>query len=346
MKTKLSSLVILFALLFINSAYANDFQYTLADNDTTIVFSKNFNDSMAFIPDGPTCIEGEPYACISLPITVNTFSSAATIQNADDLISVCLRIEHSFIGDIGIELICPSGASVNLKTFNPNAPISYLGLPYGGNNHGDPLYENSIQCTSPPNVPGLGYNYCFSNVYTNNQRGILNSCPTVTASEPTHLANNCITCDSTSRADSSGYYLPDAGGIAGSFNGMIGCPLNGEWKIKVCDYAIVDNGFMFSWDLELKGEKLSSINEVKNDISFSIYPNPAKNNVNIKINGINEDVMANIYDVSGRLIMQKNLNPTNNQIDNNLDVSKLAKGIYTVSIQNERINKTQKLVIE
>lgn len=212
---------------------------------------KELFDSIVFIPDGPTCVEGEPYVCFESPIFFDQFRPGTTLVNVSDIISVCIEIEHSYVGDLGIELICPSGSTVTLKAFNSNAPISYLGIPYGGNNHGDPLYDNSIDCTSPPNQQGLGFAYCFSNVLTKNQRGLLNNCPNITVDAPMFLAALCVTCDSTNRADSTGYYVPDAGGVPGNFSSLVGCQLNGEWKIKICDYAIVDNGFLFAWNMEL-----------------------------------------------------------------------------------------------
>jgi len=32
---------------------------------------------------------------------------------------------------------------------------------------------------------------------------------------------------------------------------LIGCPLNGEWNIKVCDEVGADNGWVYSWELNL-----------------------------------------------------------------------------------------------
>lgn len=30
---------------------------------------------------------------------------------------------------------------------------------------------------------------------------------------------------------------------------LLGCPLNGIWKITVCDHFFIDNGYMFNWSM-------------------------------------------------------------------------------------------------
>ncbi len=36
-----------------------------------------------------------------------------------------------------------------------------------------------------------------------------------------------------------------------SLSGLLGCPLNGEWKFEVCDNLHSDNGFLCAWDLNI-----------------------------------------------------------------------------------------------
>ena len=38
-----------------------------------------------------------------------------------------------------------------------------------------------------------------------------------------------------------------------SFANLVGCKLNGVWKIEVCDAWKIDNGYVFSWEISLKG---------------------------------------------------------------------------------------------
>ena len=36
-----------------------------------------------------------------------------------------------------------------------------------------------------------------------------------------------------------------------ALDGLIGCPLNGEWIFRICDNLSIDNGFIYWWDIEL-----------------------------------------------------------------------------------------------
>ncbi len=197
-------------------------------------------DSITYIPDGPNCSGG--IISVEMPINLNQFAPSALITSQNDILSCCINIEHSYLGDLSIYLICPNGQTAALKSF-PGGSHLYLGLPYGGNDHSP--YD--IGCTYPPNVPGKGWNYCFSNTRTNASSVTLSNCPWVTnASDSSVLAYDCLTCDSTNRNDTSNYYRPD-----NDFSSLIGCPKSGEWKIQVMDQWGIDNGFVFSWDLEL-----------------------------------------------------------------------------------------------
>ena len=194
-------------------------------------------DSTSYIPDGPNCANA---ADIQMSVTINQFSPNSIITSANDILSCCVNIEHSFLGDLSINLICPNGQVAALKT-KAGGGI-YLGIPYGGNSHGN--FDEG--CTYPPSVPGKGFNYCFSDVRANASSVKLNNCPYIIVSDPNVLATNCTTCDSTNRSNASNYYRPDNG-----FSSLVGCPKNGEWKVQIADQWGMDNGFFFSWELEL-----------------------------------------------------------------------------------------------
>lgn len=49
------------------------------------------------------------------------------------------------------------------------------------------------------------------------------------------------------------YYSP-----ASDFSELIGCPLNGEWNVEVCDYWKQDNGWVFSWSMDICGVSYES----------------------------------------------------------------------------------------
>jgi hypothetical protein len=80
-------------------------------------------------------------------------------------------------------------------------------------------------------------------------------------------------------------------------------------------------------EVQMLYNNVTGINEtVKNTISIS--PNPTKDVLNITGNGIET---IKVYDISGRMVLQKTYNKTNNVV---LDVKNLSKGLYQVIVNN------------
>ena len=175
-------------------------------------------DSIMFVPDGPYC----PEQCYNTDVEFNAFAPGQTITSVDDILSICVNMEHSWVGDLEFTIICPNGQSVVLKEY----------IQSGGAFMGEPNENDGSNCDPSDNPPGIGWNYCWSEIY-----------PTIGTIND-HASQS--TLDSTNTINNTGYYDPHAG-----FSGLIGCPLNGVWSIEICDYWGIDNGYIFSWDLNL-----------------------------------------------------------------------------------------------
>ncbi len=186
-----------------------------------------------FLPDG----SGVSY---STSITTNCYSPSATVTAASDVTNVCLNVEHSFLGDLDILLICPNGQSVSLKDY-PGGGGTYLGgaLDDGGTG------------------PGVGATYCF----TPSASVLLVNGGTVTAGNP---AGTSI---------APGNYMP-----AGSFAGLIGCPMNGNWTIQVTDHLAIDNGYIFDWDINFSAALLSAASYTPTIVSQGWAASPILSN--------------------------------------------------------------------
>jgi len=182
-------------------------------------------DSTLFIPDGPNCPSG--ILCYNTNVTFTAFAPGATITSVNDILSICVDMEHSFVGDLDFTITCPNGQSCELKSYI-NSGGAYMGEPYGGGSHA--TYDNG--CDPANNPFGVGWNYCWSQSYPN--IGTVNS-----HSSQTQL-------DSTNTVNNTGYYTPDQ-----NFSQLIGCPLNGTWNIQICDNWAQDNGYIFDWSLNL-----------------------------------------------------------------------------------------------
>ncbi len=80
-------------------------------------------------------------------------------------------------------------------------------------------------------------------------------------------------------------------------------------------------------------------------ISLNVYPNPAKDFVNVVYASIDNDVPANlrVFDISGRVVLEQSGLQNNNQMQ--LDISTLTKGYYIIQVENGVAQETQKLVV-
>ncbi|MBQ9417239.1 MAG: gliding motility-associated C-terminal domain-containing protein [Bacteroidales bacterium] len=277
-----------------------------SSNNATLVMNRVVTEEVGskadsirvFIPDGPQCQQG----CYESQLDFTGFPNGRTITSPEDIASICINIEHSYIGDLSIAIICPSYGEAGrpsshgkayLKSFTQRigAPegtwggeARYLGLPYGGRavqNSNTAVDTSSARSWDNPASPctessyyGRGWNYCFSR---NGSYTLVSGVPANSATIPngSGLANgqlvnagvnftpdivpsgyhragetaglvNINTTDSSDRAGKSNYYIP-----ADDFTSLIGCPLNGTWKIEICDSLVEDNGWVFGWSLEI-----------------------------------------------------------------------------------------------
>lgn len=150
-----------------------------------------------------------------VPITQTGFSAGATLTQVSDLQSLCLEMEHSFMGDLVIIVECPNGQSQVLHQQGG-----------GGVQIGEPNEDDNVDCNDP-STQGVPYNYCFT--------------PTATETWVDWTVNNGF-------ADTlpAGDYAP-----VQPFTNLVGCPLNGVWTLTVVDNWGGDDGTLFSFGLNL-----------------------------------------------------------------------------------------------
>jgi len=157
-----------------------------------------------FLPDG----NGVAY---STCITVDCFGPNDVITAGNQVLDICLNLEHSYSGDLDIYIVSPNGQQVQL--YDQGGGGTYFG---GANN----LDDNSV---------GVGADYCFSG-----------SASTLLVDATTVIAGS----NPPNNSWTPGSYLP-----VGNFDDFIGSPVNGEWCIIVMDNLAIDNGNIFSWEL-------------------------------------------------------------------------------------------------
>ncbi len=92
-----------------------------------------------FLPDG----SGVSY---QTEVVITAFAPNQTLDDIDNLLGICLNMEHSYLGDLNITITCPDGTTVTLKSF-PGGGGTYLGEPID--------IDSDLE-------PGVGYDYCWS----------------------------------------------------------------------------------------------------------------------------------------------------------------------------------------
>jgi hypothetical protein len=134
-------------------------------------------------------------------------------------------MEHSWLRDLNIELVCPSGQTVVLQQFlGTTGSELYMGMPDDSDDY-------------DPN-PGVGQTYCWK---------------ADAANEPMlEWANN----NPGQGVLPPGDYRPSE-----SWDGFVGCELNGDWTIRVTDDWGIDNGYIFEWSVNFNPDIISDCGE-------------------------------------------------------------------------------------
>lgn len=91
--------------------------------------------------------------------------------------------------------------------------------------------------------------------------------------------------------------------------------------------------------------QLVGLNDIIDNSTFvKIYPNPTSDQAVLEIEGLKSKAEVRIMDLVGKVIYNYTLNVDDRKLV--LDVRGYEKGIYNVSVQNETINISKKLIIQ
>ncbi len=78
-----------------------------------------------------------------------------------------------------------------------------------------------------------------------------------------------------------------------------------------------------------------------------VYPNPAKDQLNISFNAnVNQTFELNLINMTGEAIYSKRVENFSGIFDESIDLSGVAKGVYILSIQNQDGINTEKIVVQ
>lgn len=210
-------------------------------------------DSVAYFGEGIPLPDdvGTPFHSVS-----HVFSEEpdAVINVASDLGDICIEMEHSFMGDLTIELQCPNGQSVALHQQGGSG--TFIG---DANDQGP--------------GPGICWTYCFNSDPDHDtwaESGINGIMPSVIQA-------------------SQGFALaPGSYSSVDPLSNLIGCPVNGNWTLTIVDSWAADNGYLCSWNLGFASESDTIGIDVTPSISLDHADSAFWNGVSVvNLNGSN-----------------------------------------------------------
>lgn len=160
--------------------------------------------------------------CYNTSLNFTQFAAGQTLTNANEIVSICASLEHSYMGDLVISLICPNGQSVVFHQQGGGG--TYLGAANDNDAAGSP-------------VLGACWDYCWS--------------PTATLG----TFANCAAFGATPNVMNAGTpatsaLIPGTYSSVQPWSNLVGCPLNGNWTFRVCDHLLIDNGFICDWSID------------------------------------------------------------------------------------------------
>jgi hypothetical protein len=170
----------------------------------------------------PNCVAKECHASYVSTLDFIGFPAGATLTDPNKLLKVCVNMEHSWLRDLQMELVTPTGAVFILDKWYDRTTVQEVFL---GN-------ANDDDGNATP-VPGVGMEYCWT---PNALVKMIDDANGVCA--PTQNIGGNATLP-------AGDYKPSSPWAA-----LVGTPLNGTWSMRVTDLWAIDNGFMFKWSIQ------------------------------------------------------------------------------------------------
>ena len=132
----------------INGLPAGDYSILVTDTNgcrsSTVILGGSFDGGTLALPDGTGAV-------YNTDISITGFPSGSTLTNISDFGGVCIEMEHSYLGDLDIQLTCPNGTTIDL--------VQDIGVGTPGSLFlGD---ANDNDNVTP--ISGVGFEYCWDN---------------------------------------------------------------------------------------------------------------------------------------------------------------------------------------
>ena len=171
----------------------------------------NFGDGI-FLPDDV----GLPFTST---LTFEQFDFGQQVTSVSNILSICVEMEHTFMGDLVLQVICPNGQTMIFHQQGGGG--TYIGSPNDTDSNQDPII-------------GECWEYCWSPTATNG----------TWVENVTAGGNFTVAGTPPNESINPGTYEP-----VETFDNLLGCPLNGDWTYQSTDLWGADNGFICSWSI-------------------------------------------------------------------------------------------------
>ncbi len=198
--------------------FANGLDSAVCIGDTIALALDTINEreaafqSGAITPSDTVFIPDGDGTAVFDTIAIAQFSPGQRLESIDDLLSICANMEHSYLRDLEMKITCPSGESAILNEFVPNEiKVNFVGEP--------------VQFDELSPAPGRGFDYCWTPNATGTWVGFTETAQSLDTLPPGDYES----------------FEP--------LTNLVGCELNGIWRLEIVDNQINDNGFLFSWGI-------------------------------------------------------------------------------------------------
>lgn len=200
------------------------------------------------------------------------FDPGQELVDANDILSICVDMEHSYMGDLVLQVICPNGQSMFLHQQGGGG--TFLGSP------------NDLDDDDAP-VQGVCWNYCWTPSATNGtweENSEFGATPNVMPSGE----------DVSGDALVPGTYEPIT-----PFSALEGCPLNGTWTYQSTDFFGADNGFICGWSIDFDPSIIPDVTQFTPDPGTSTLDSAGWTGPSLVVDPLNPLVASSTLDTPG-----------------------------------------------
>jgi hypothetical protein len=316
------------SLVWTAGSWAYEASFTLIGPNDSILFSQDGMDSYSTFTFTTDCGGSGPGPVITDPtvttgqasaITQNTATLSATITNPDNVTITAKGFEWKTTTGGTYTQIAGTGTgnsfTANLSNLTANTGYTFKAfITFDGTT----VYGSEVTFTTlPEDTP--------------------EPCDVPTGLDTTNVANEVISITWDANANVVNWnvrYRPQNGqwtSATANTNGYTITGLTGSTTYEIQVQANCGDGNASDWSASLfVTTKNVGINSWLEN-SVNLYPNPAKEYVDIRINGDVNVTSMEVYDVYGKLLNAMNVveNPTR------INVSNLANGMYFVRVNTE-----------